>query len=41
MSHKVRVLTVEDEFITLETLAEYLNSSGYEVAGDAMNANEH
>ena len=40
MSHKVRVLTVEDEFITLETLAEYLNNSGYEVSGDAMNADE-
>ena len=40
MSHKVRVLTVEDEFITLETLSEYLGNSGYELAGDAMNAEE-
>ena len=40
MSHAVRVLTVEDEFITLETLSEFLTNSGYELSGDAMNADE-
>ncbi|GAB1447207.1 hypothetical protein MASR2M44_01980 [Bacteroidota bacterium] len=35
-----RVLVVEDEFITLDLIRLYLKQSGYEVAGDAINALE-
>ncbi|MEL7421374.1 MAG: response regulator [Bacteroidota bacterium] len=37
---KVRVLIVEDEFITLDTLREELEELGYEISGDAMKAQE-
>jgi len=40
VNNQVRILLVEDEFITLETLSEYLEKSGYQIAGDAMNADE-
>ncbi|MBL7818327.1 MAG: response regulator [Saprospiraceae bacterium] len=40
MEKKVRVLIVEDEFITLDMLRDYLEQSGYEVSGDAMRADE-
>lgn len=38
MKKNVRVLIVEDEFITRDTLRDYLEDSGYEVSGDAMRA---
>lgn len=38
MKKKVRVLIVEDEFITRDTLRDYLEDSGYEVSGHAMRA---
>lgn len=37
---KIRVLIVEDEFITLDTLRDELEDVGYEISGDAMNATE-
>lgn len=37
---KVRVLIVEDEFITLDTLRGELEDLGYEISGDAMKAEE-
>ena len=40
MEKKVRVLIVEDEFITMDTLRDYLENAGYEVSGDAMRASE-
>lgn len=40
MQKKVRILIVEDEFITLDMLRDYLENSGYEVSGDAMRAEE-
>ena len=40
MKKNVRVLIVEDEFVTLDTLRNYLEDSGYEVSGDAMRAEE-
>lgn len=40
MSHKTRILVVEDEFITLDMLRDYLELSGYEISGDAMRADE-
>lgn len=40
MSKNVRVLIVEDEFVTLDLLRDYLEESGYEVSGDAMSADE-
>lgn len=40
MEKKIRVLIVEDEFITMDTLRDYLEESGYEVSGDAMRAEE-
>ncbi|MFK5856755.1 MAG: response regulator [Bacteroidota bacterium] len=36
----IRILIVEDEFITLETLKTVLTKMKYEISGDAMNANE-
>lgn len=36
----VRILLVEDEFVTLDLLRDYLEQSGYEVSGDAMSASE-
>lgn len=35
-----RILIVEDEFITLDLIRLYLEQSGYEVSGDAINAGE-
>jgi DNA-binding LytR/AlgR family response regulator len=40
MNKNVRVLIVEDEFITLDMLRDYLENSGYEVSGDAMRVEE-
>jgi DNA-binding LytR/AlgR family response regulator len=40
MNNKVRVLIVEDEFITLDSLRDALEESGYEISGDAMKAEE-
>lgn len=40
MGKKVRVLVVEDEFITMDTLKDYLEELGYEISGDAMHAHE-
>ncbi len=40
MQNKVRILVVEDEFITLDMLRDYLENSGYDVSGDAMSADE-
>lgn len=36
----IRVLIVEDEFVTLDLLRDYVEQSGYEVSGDAMSAAE-
>lgn len=40
MNNKVRVLVVEDEFITLNNLRRTLQDVGYEISGDAMKAEE-
>lgn len=40
MQQKVRILIVEDEFITLNALSSALTRMGYEVSGDAMTAEE-
>jgi DNA-binding LytR/AlgR family response regulator len=40
MQKKTRILIVEDEFITLDMLRDYLEKSGYEISGDAMRASE-
>lgn len=40
MKKKIRVLIVEDEFITLDTLRDELEDIGYEISGDAMKAPE-
>jgi len=40
MDKNVRILIVEDEFVTLDLLRDYLEESGYEVSGDAMSADE-
>lgn len=40
MSPKPRILLVEDEFITLDTLKDHLEASGYAVSGDAMRTEE-
>lgn len=40
MNKSVRVLIVEDEFITMDMLRDYLENSGDEVSGDAMRADE-
>lgn len=40
MNEKVRVLIVEDEFITLDSLRDSLEEIGYEISGDAMKAEE-
>jgi two-component system, LytTR family, response regulator len=36
----IRILIVEDEFITLETLKTVLSEMKYKISGDAMSANE-
>lgn len=40
MPKNTRVLVVEDEFITLDMLRDYLELSGYDISGDAMRADE-
>ncbi len=40
MNEKVRVLIVEDEFITLDSLRDSLEEIGYDISGDAMKAEE-
>jgi DNA-binding LytR/AlgR family response regulator len=40
MEKNVRILIVEDEFVTMDLLRDYLEESGYEVSGDAMSADE-
>jgi DNA-binding LytR/AlgR family response regulator len=40
MKPKARLLIVEDEFITMDLLRDYLVQSGYEISGDAMSAEE-
>lgn len=40
MEKNVRILIVEDEFVTLDLLRDYLEESGYVVSGDAMSADE-
>lgn len=40
MSKNIRILIVEDEFVTLDLLRDYLEESGYEISGDAMSAAE-
>ena len=40
MDNPVRILLVEDEFITLETLSAVLTEMKYEISGDAMNASD-
>lgn len=40
MDKNVRILIVEDEFVTLDLLRDYLEESGYEVSGDAMSTDE-
>lgn len=40
MKKNVRILIVEDEFITLDLLRSYIEEIGYEVSGDAMRADE-
>lgn len=40
MSDQVRILIVEDEFITMDALRDALTNMGYAIAGDAMRADE-
>jgi DNA-binding LytR/AlgR family response regulator len=40
MKKNVKILIVEDEFVTLDLLRDYLEDIGYEVSGDAMSAEE-
>jgi DNA-binding LytR/AlgR family response regulator len=40
MKKNIRILIVEDEFITLDLLRSYIEEIGYEVSGDAMRAEE-
>jgi DNA-binding LytR/AlgR family response regulator len=40
MEKNIRILIVEDEFVTLDLLRDYLEESGYEISGDAMSADE-
>lgn len=40
MNPTIRILIVEDEFVTLDLLRDYLEESGYEISGDAMSAAE-
>ncbi len=40
MKPKASILIVEDEFINMDLLRDYLTQSGYEIAGDAMSADE-
>lgn len=40
MSQAVRILLVEDEFITLDALRDNLEEIGYAISGDAMSADE-
>jgi DNA-binding LytR/AlgR family response regulator len=38
--HPTRILIVEDEFITIETLSTVLKEMNYQISGDAMSAKE-
>lgn len=40
MALPLKILVVEDEYITLKTISVYLNEMGYDVVGTAMNADE-
>ncbi|MEI7979459.1 MAG: LytTR family transcriptional regulator DNA-binding domain-containing protein [Bacteroidota bacterium] len=40
MDNNLRILIVEDEFITLDLLKDYVIELGYHVSGDAINAEE-
>lgn len=40
MSLPLKILVVEDEYITLKTISVYLSEMGYEVIGTAMNSDE-
>ncbi len=40
MKAKTRILIVEDEFINMDLLKDYLLDSNYEISGDAMNSQE-
>lgn len=40
MSDKVKILIVEDEFITMDALRDALTGMGYGISGDAMKADE-
>jgi DNA-binding LytR/AlgR family response regulator len=40
MSDQVRILIVEDEFITMDALRDALTGMGYGISGDAMKAND-
>lgn len=40
MKKNIRILIVEDEFVTLDLLRDYLEESGYVLSGDAMSAAE-
>jgi len=40
MDNNLRILIVEDEFITLDLLKDYVIELGYHVSGDAINAKE-
>lgn len=40
MSDQVRILIVEDEFITMDALRDALTGMGYGISGDAMKADE-
>jgi len=40
MHNNLRILIVEDEFITLDLLKDYVTELGYHVSGDAINAEE-
>lgn len=40
MHQKIRILIVEDEFITLNALSSTLTRMGYHISGDAMSAEE-
>jgi len=40
MADQLRILIVEDEFITMDALSDALTGMGYAIAGDAMRADE-
>ena len=40
MSHPLKILVVEDEYITQKTISVYLTEMGYDVVGTAMHSEE-